>query len=38
LEFDKNATIEEINNINNIVWLCPNHHRMLELGLIKLEK
>lgn len=38
LEFDKSATIEEINDINNLVWLCPNHHRMLELGLIKLEK
>lgn len=38
LEFDKSTTIEEINDINNLVWLCPNHHRMLELGLIKLEK
>lgn len=37
LEFDRNATIEEINNENNLVWLCPNHHKMLEMGLIKLE-
>ena len=25
-EFDDNATISEINNINNLVSLCPNHH------------
>ena len=37
LEFDKSATIGEINNENNLVWLCPNHHKMLEMGLIKLE-
>ncbi len=37
LEFDRNATIGEINNENNLVWLCPNHHKMLEMGLIKLE-
>ena len=37
LEFDSNATIGEINNENNLVWLCPNHHKMLEMGLIKLE-
>ena len=36
LEFDKTCTIGEINSIENLVWLCPNHHRMLELGLIKL--
>lgn len=37
LEFDKSATIGEINNEDNLVWLCPNHHKMLEMGLIKLE-
>lgn len=36
LEFDKTTTIEEINSETNLVWLCPNHHKMLELGLIKL--
>lgn len=36
LEFDRSATIGEINNENNLVWLCPNHHKMLEMGLIKL--
>lgn len=36
LEFDRSATVGEINDESNIVWLCPNHHRMLEMGLIKL--
>ena len=36
LEFDKTTTIEEINSETNLVWLCPNHHKMLDLGLIKL--
>jgi hypothetical protein len=26
----------EINDEANLVWLCPNHHKMLELGLITL--
>lgn len=34
--FDEHSIISEINNDENMVWLCPNHHRMLELGLIKL--
>lgn len=37
LEFDRTATIGEINDEQNLVWLCPNHHKMLEMGLIKLE-
>jgi len=37
LEFDRSATIGEINDEDNLVWLCPNHHKMLEMGLIKLE-
>lgn len=36
LEFDRTATIREINDEKNLVWLCPNHHKMLEMGLIKL--
>ena len=36
LEFDRSATVAEINDINNLVWLCPNHHKMLEMGLITL--
>lgn len=37
LEFDSKTTINEINSISNLVWLCPNHHIMLEKGLIKLS-
>lgn len=37
LEFDEDTLIKEINNENNLVWLCPNHHIMLEKGLISLE-
>ena len=37
LEFDEKAKVSEINDISNLEWLCPNHHRMLELGLIKLD-
>ena len=36
LEFSENTLIKEVNNENNLVWLCPNHHTMLEKGLIKL--
>lgn len=34
LEFDSKTTINEINSISNLIWLCPNHHKMLEKGLI----
>lgn len=37
LEFDAHTKISEINCDENLVWLCPNHHTMLEKGLIKLE-
>lgn len=36
LEFDRTSTVREINSEDNLIWLCPNHHKMLELGLIKL--
>jgi hypothetical protein len=36
LEHDSNVLIKEINDISNLVWLCPNHHAMLEKGLITL--
>ncbi len=38
LEFDSESTINEINSLPNLVWLCPNHHKMMEKGLIKLDK
>lgn len=37
LSFERDTKIKEINNDENLVWLCPNHHAMLERGLIKLE-
>ena len=36
LEHDLDTTINEINALENLVWLCPNHHAMLEKGLITL--
>lgn len=36
-EFDDNATIEEINNPNNLIGLCPNHHWEYDHGLLNLE-
>lgn len=35
LSFDENTKIDEINDEKNLVWLCPNHHKMADLGLIK---
>lgn len=34
LSFSSDSKIKEINDIDNLVWLCPNHHAMLEKGLI----
>lgn len=35
-DFDNSATIREINSIDNLVYLCPNHHKLLDLGKISL--
>lgn len=35
-DFDDNATIREINSINNLIALCPNHHWEYDNGFIKL--
>ncbi len=34
--FEKTSKISEINNLKNLVYLCPNHHWMLDNGLITL--
>lgn len=34
LSFDLDAKIKDINNDENLVWLCPNHHTMVEKGMI----
>jgi len=32
-----NPTIDEVNDINNLVGLCPNHHWEVHNGLIDIE-
>ena len=34
-EFEDTVTISEINNINNLVALCPNHHWEFDNGYLK---
>lgn len=35
-DFDDSATIAEINSINNLIALCPNHHWEYDHGILKL--
>lgn len=35
-DFDDSSTIAEINSINNLIALCPNHHWEYDNGLLKL--
>jgi hypothetical protein len=35
--FDKDALISEINSLNNLIALCPNHHRMYDGGAIDIS-
>lgn len=35
-KFDDNAKISEINNIDNLIALCPNHHWEFDNGLLDL--
>lgn len=34
--FPDDALMKEINGLENLVYLCPNHHSMLDKGLIKI--
>lgn len=36
--FPLNTLINEVNDIKNLVALCPNHHKELDKGLIKIQK
>ena len=36
LQFDQSTFISNINNIDNLVWLYPNCHAMVEKGLLTL--
>ena len=35
-EFDDNSIISEINDINNLIALCPNHHWEYDNGFLKI--
>lgn len=37
MSFDLQSLVLEINDINNLVWLCPSHHALYDKGLIKLK-
>lgn len=34
--FPETALIKEVNNINNLIYLCPSHHTLFDKGLITL--
>jgi predicted restriction endonuclease len=34
--FDESARLSDINSIDNLVYLCPNHHYEFDNGIIKL--
>lgn len=36
--FDNSATVQEINNISNLVYLCPNHHWELDNMILTLPQ
>lgn len=36
-DFPDNATIEEVNNLNNLIGLCPNHHWEFDNGLLPFD-
>jgi len=36
-DFDPHSKISEINDKNNLMWVCPNHHKLIENGTIKIE-
>ena len=33
-EFESDTLLCEVNSTSNLVWLCPNHHKEWEMGLI----
>ena len=35
-EFPKETLLSEVNNLDNLIYLCPNHHWELDNGLLKL--
>lgn len=35
-DFDDSVTIREIDSIDNLIGLCPNHHWEYDNGILKL--
>lgn len=35
-EFEETALIKDVNSFSNMVYLCPNHHTMLDKNLLSL--
>jgi hypothetical protein len=35
-QFDRETLLLEVNSFDNLVYLCPNHHTLLDMGLISL--
>lgn len=35
--FDKETSLSIVNHIDNLVYLCPNHHKELDLNILKLK-
>jgi predicted restriction endonuclease len=35
-DFNDNTLITDINDLNNLVALCPNHHWEFDAGIIKI--
>lgn len=36
-DFDSTAFIKDINDLSNLIYLCPNHHWELDNGLLKIN-
>lgn len=36
-DFNDNSSIEDINSVNNLIGLCPNHHYELDKGKMSIE-
>ena len=35
--FPNNTLLTTVNNLNNLVYLCPSHHKLFDKGLIKIK-
>jgi len=37
-DFNNSSLIQDINALSNLVYLCPNHHWVLDNNILKYEK